>query len=54
MHQHNNDSQVEFRISWPDCAAPFSVETDIRQYCRQYCAHIESVRKQRQAKNEVL
>jgi hypothetical protein len=48
--------KVEFRIcARPDCAAPFSVETrHQRKYCRQYCAHIESVRKQRQAKNEVL
>jgi hypothetical protein len=43
--------RVKFRIcARPDCASPFPVENrHRRKYCRQYCAHIESIRKQRRA-----
>jgi hypothetical protein len=43
--------KVKFRIcARPDCASPFPVENrHRRKYCRQYCAHIESIRKQRRS-----
>jgi hypothetical protein len=38
-----------------DCSAPFAITTrHKREYCCQYCAHIESVRKQRKHKKEQL
>ena len=49
--------KVKFRLcARPDCRSPFPVESHHqRQYCRQYCAHIESVRRQRRtAKQEAL
>jgi hypothetical protein len=34
----------------PDCRVPFPVESKHeRRYCTQYCAHLESVRRQRKA-----
>jgi hypothetical protein len=42
---------VQFRIcARGDCGAPFPIENQHRrEYCCQYCAHIESVRRQRRA-----
>ena len=41
--------KVQFRLcSRPDCRTPFAIATrHQREYCCQYCAHIESVRRQR-------
>jgi hypothetical protein len=46
--------KVQFRLcARPDCRTPFAIETrHQREYCCQYCAHIESVRKQRAVKKE--
>jgi hypothetical protein len=43
--------QVKYSIcARPDCQTPFAVESQHkRKYCCQYCAHIESVRRQRRA-----
>jgi hypothetical protein len=48
--------KVQFRLcARPDCRTPFAIETrHQREYCCQYCAHIESVRKQRAVKKEAL
>jgi hypothetical protein len=48
--------KVPFRLcARPDCRTPFAVESrHQREYCCQYCAHLESVRKQRAAKKEGL
>jgi len=42
--------KVKFRIcARPDCATPFPIESRHRRaYCCQYCAHLESVRRNRQ------
>jgi hypothetical protein len=41
--------KVQFRLcARRDCRAPFAIENQHRrEYCCQYCAHIESVRRQR-------
>ena len=46
--------KVQFRLcARPDCRTPFAIKTrHQREYCCQYCAHIESVRKQRAVKKE--
>jgi hypothetical protein len=43
--------KVKFRLcARPDCRTPFAIETrHHREYCRPYCAHIESLRRQRKA-----
>ena len=43
--------QIEFRTcARPDCAKPFPVKSKRkRDYCTQYCAHLESVRRGRTA-----
>jgi hypothetical protein len=43
--------KVKFRLcARPDCRAPFAIESKHRRdYCSQYCAHLESVRRQRRA-----
>ncbi|MGD0975201.1 MAG: hypothetical protein ABR866_14020 [Candidatus Korobacteraceae bacterium] len=48
--------KVQFRLcARPDCRTPFAIESrHQREYCCQYCAHIESVRKQRAAKKQTL
>jgi hypothetical protein len=49
--------KVKFRLcARPDCRTPFPIESrHRREYCCQYCAHIESVRRQRRkAKKEAL
>src|SRR5262249_11855052 len=45
---------VRFRLcARHDCRTPFPVETrHQREYCCQYCAHLESVRRQRQPRQE--
>jgi hypothetical protein len=44
--------KVQFRLcARPDCRAPFAITSrHQRDYCCQYCAHIESVRKGRAIK----
>jgi hypothetical protein len=48
--------KVQFSLcARPDCRTPFAIGTrHQREYCCQYCAHIESVRKQRAVKKEAL
>jgi len=48
--------KVQFRLcARADCRTPFAIETrHQREYCCQYCAHIESVRKQRAVRKEAL
>jgi hypothetical protein len=43
--------KVKFRIcARPDCGSPFEIKNrHRREYCCQYCAHIESVRRQRRS-----
>jgi hypothetical protein len=46
--------QLKFKsCARPDCALPFRVESKHeRRYCTQYCAHLESVRRSRNAAAE--
>lgn len=46
--------RVEFKVcSRGDCELPFKVVSKhSKQYCSQYCAHLESVRRNRKAKME--
>ena len=46
--------KVKFRLcARPDCRAPFAIQSQHqRKYCCQYCAHIESVRRQRRTVRE--
>ncbi len=43
--------KVKFRLcARPDCRTPFAIESrHHREYCRPYCAHIESLRRRRKA-----
>jgi hypothetical protein len=48
--------RVHFRLcARHDCRIPFAIKSrHQREYCCQYCAHIESVRKQRALKREAV
>lgn len=43
----------KFRVcARPDCGMPFAIKSQHRRiYCRQYCGHLESIRKQRREKS---